>query len=69
MRLTRSGLRAHAAQQQALGRLYAMVQAQAGVLSYVDVYWLLSMGSVTMFVASFLLKRNEPRKGAKVSIH
>jgi DHA2 family multidrug resistance protein len=69
IRLTRSGLSAHAAQQQALGRLYAMVQAQAAVLSYIDVYWLLATGSVIMFVASFLLKRNEPGKSAKVSVH
>jgi hypothetical protein len=46
-----------------------MVQAQAAVLSYIDVYWLLAMGSVIMFLASFLLKRNEPGKSAKVSVH
>jgi hypothetical protein len=46
-----------------------MVQAQAAVLSYIDVYWLLATGSVIMFVASFLLKRNEPGKSAKVSVH
>jgi DHA2 family multidrug resistance protein len=69
IRLTRSGLSAHAAQQQALGRLYAMVQAQAGVLSYIDMYWLLAVGSLIMFVASFLLKRNEPGKSGKVSVH
>src|SRR6202161_2418031 len=69
IRLTRAGISAHTAQQQALGRLYALVQSQAAVLSYVDVYWLLAMGSLIMFVASFLLKRNEPGKGAKVSIH
>jgi DHA2 family multidrug resistance protein len=69
MRLTRAGVSAHAAQQQALGRLYALVQSQAAVLSYVDIYWLLAMGSLIMFVASFLLKRNEPGKGAKVSVH
>ena len=68
-RLTRSGLSAHAAQQQALGRLYALVQSQAAVLSYVDIYWLLAMGSVIMFVGSFLLKRNEPSKGGRVSVH
>jgi DHA2 family multidrug resistance protein len=68
-RLTRSGLSAHTAHQQALGRLYALVQSQAAVLSYVDMYWLLAMSSVIMFVASFLLKRNEPGKGAKVSVH
>jgi MFS transporter, DHA2 family, multidrug resistance protein len=69
IRLTRSGVSAHSAQQQALGRLYAVVQAQAAVLSYIDVYWLLAMGSAIMFVASFLLKRNEPGKSAKVSVH
>jgi MFS transporter, DHA2 family, multidrug resistance protein len=69
MRLTRSGLSMHAAQQQALGRLYAMVQAQAAVLSYVDAYWLLSVISVIMFVGSFFLKRNEPSKGGNVSVH
>jgi DHA2 family multidrug resistance protein len=69
IRLKRSGLSAHGAQQQALGRLYAAVQGQAAVLSYIDVYWLLAMGSLIMFVASFLLKRNEPGKGAKVSVH
>ena len=61
-RLARVGLSAHAAQQQALGRLYAMVQARAAVLSYVDAYWLLSLISVIMFVGSFFLKRNEPGK-------
>jgi MFS transporter, DHA2 family, multidrug resistance protein len=69
MRLTSVGLSVHAAQQQALGRLYAMLQAQAAVLSYVDVYWLLSMGSALMFVASFLLKRNELGKSGNVSVH
>jgi MFS transporter, DHA2 family, multidrug resistance protein len=69
MRLTRAGLSRHAARLQAVDRLYALVQTQAAVLSYVDIYWLLAMGSVIMFVASFLLKRNEPGKSAKVSVH
>jgi DHA2 family multidrug resistance protein len=68
-RLTSVGLSVHAAQQQAMARLYAMLQAQAAVLSYVEMYWLLSMGSALMFFASFLLKRNEPGKGEKVSVH
>jgi MFS transporter, DHA2 family, multidrug resistance protein len=67
--LTRVGLSAHTAQQQALGRLYALLQSQAAVLSYVDAYWLLSMCSALMFVSSFLLKKNEPGKGGKVSVH
>jgi DHA2 family multidrug resistance protein len=69
MRLTRAGLSIHAAQQQAMGRLYAMVQAQAAVLSYVEVYWLLSVASASMFAASFFLKRNELGKGGNVSVH
>jgi DHA2 family multidrug resistance protein len=68
-RLTRTGLSAHAAHQQALGRLYELVQSQAAVLSYVDMYWLLAMGSAIMFVGSFLLKRNEPGKGGRASVH
>src|SRR6202020_1159332 len=69
MGLTHAGLSAHAAQQQALGRLYGLLQSQAAVLSYVDAYWLLSMCSLIMFVGSFLLKKNEPGKGGKVSVH
>ena len=69
MRLTRAGLSAHAAQQQAMGRLYAMVQAQAAVLSYVEVYWLLSVASALMFVGSFFLKKNDLGKGGNVSVH
>jgi hypothetical protein len=69
MSLTRVGLSAHTAQQQALGRLYALLQSQAAVLSYVDAYWLLSMCSALMFFSSFLLKKNEPGKGGKVSVH
>jgi MFS transporter, DHA2 family, multidrug resistance protein len=69
MSLTRVGLSAHTAQQQALGRLYALLQSQAAVLSYVDAYWLLSVCSAIMFVSSFLLKKNEPGGGGNVSVH
>src|SRR6202041_2742936 len=66
-RLTSVGLSVHAAQQQAVPGLYASGEAQAGVLSYGEVYWLLSMGSALMLFASFLVKRNEPGGGEKVS--
>jgi DHA2 family multidrug resistance protein len=69
IRLMHAGLSMHTAQQQALGRLYALVQAQAAVLSYVDVYWLLAAASVTMFLGSFLLKGNQPGKSGSVSVH
>src|SRR6202030_3048532 len=68
-RLTQAGLSVHAAQQQALARMYALVQSQAAVVSYVEVYWLISMASAIMFVCSFLLKRNEPGRAGNVSIH
>jgi hypothetical protein len=69
IRLMHAGLSMHTAQQQALGRLYALVQAQAAVLSYVDVYWLLAVASMMMFLGSFLLKRYEPGKGGNASVH
>src|SRR6266436_1597705 len=69
MRLTTAGLSVHAAQQQAVARMYALVQSQAAVLSYVEVYWLLAMASAAMFAGSFLLKRNEPGKRETVSVH
>jgi hypothetical protein len=46
-----------------------LVQSQAAVLSYVEVYWLLAMASAAMFVASFLLQRNEPGRSGNVSVH
>jgi len=69
MRLTTAGLSLHAAQQQAQARMYALVQSQAAVLSYVEVYWLLAVASAVMFVGSFLLKSNEPGKRVNVSVH
>jgi DHA2 family multidrug resistance protein len=68
-RLVRAGLSVHAAQQQALGRLYAMVQSQSAVLSYIDAYWLLAVISAIMFLCSFFLKRNHPGKSGNVSLH
>jgi len=68
MRLMTAGLSAHAAQQQALARMYALVQSQPRFSRYVEVYWLLAIASAVMFVASFLLKRNEPGKRENVSV-
>jgi DHA2 family multidrug resistance protein len=67
-RLTHVGLGFHVAQQQALGRLYGVVEAQAAALSYVDAYWLLAVGAAIMFLCSFLLKPNEPGRGGHVAL-
>jgi DHA2 family multidrug resistance protein len=63
LRLSHAGLSVPDARHQALGRLYGMVQSQAATLSYVDVYWLLSVASSIMFLLSFVLKKNEPGAG------
>ena len=68
-RLTHVGLSLHAAQQQALARMYSMVLGQAQSLSYVDIYWLLAVISALMFLLCFLLAKNEPGKGGNVAAH
>jgi DHA2 family multidrug resistance protein len=67
--LSRAGLSLYDAGQQALGRVYALVQGQAATLAYVDVYWLLAAFSAAMFLCSFLLKANKPGKNGNVSVH
>jgi DHA2 family multidrug resistance protein len=68
-RLTQVGLSTHAAHQQALARMYGVVMQQAQALSYVDVYWSLAAVSALMFLLCFLLAKNQPGAGGKVSMH
>jgi DHA2 family multidrug resistance protein len=68
-RLTHVGLSMHSAHEQALARLYGIVQAQAQTLSYVDVYWLLAVICALMFLLCFLLAKNEPGAGGTVAMH
>ena len=68
-RLTHVGLSGHAAHQQALARMYGVVMAQAQALSYVDVYWLLAVTCVLMFLLSFVLAKNEPGAGGVAPVH
>jgi DHA2 family multidrug resistance protein len=67
--LAQAGMSLHDAGQQALGRLYGALQAQAATLAYVDVFWLLAGFSALMLFCSFLLKANKPGGGANVSLH
>src|SRR5262249_27290578 len=67
--LNHVGLSVQAAHEQAIDRLYGMVQMQAAALSYVDVYWVLTVSAATMFFASVLLKKNEPGKSGHVAVH
>jgi DHA2 family multidrug resistance protein len=50
------------AQMQAYGRIYGSLQSQASTLSYIDTFWLLGIATGVMFLLSFLLKKNHPRK-------
>jgi len=54
------------AQAEAYGRLYRTMLSQASTLSYLDTFWdtfwLLGVIAAIMFVLSFLLRSNHPRK-------
>jgi DHA2 family multidrug resistance protein len=50
------------AQIAAYGQLYGAMQSQASALSYIDTFWILGVATGTMFVLSFLLRKNNPRK-------
>ena len=49
--------------------MYGMVIQQAQALSYVDVYWLLALTAVLMFLLCFLLQKNEPGAAGEVAMH
>jgi DHA2 family multidrug resistance protein len=69
LKLSHAGLSMHEAQRQALGRLYGMVQLQAAALSYIDVYWLLSVIAAAMFLLSFALRKNELGAHSDAAVH
>lgn len=68
-RLTHLGFSAHDAHERALAKLYRVVFVQAQALSYIDVYWLLSMAAGLMFMLSFLLAKNKPGAGGERPMH
>jgi DHA2 family multidrug resistance protein len=50
------------AQMSAYARLYQSMKDQASVLSYIDTFWLLGVATAIMFLLSFFLKKNNPRR-------
>ena len=44
------------------GRMYRSMLSQASTLSYIDTFWLLGVTAGIMFLLSFLLRSNHPRK-------
>jgi DHA2 family multidrug resistance protein len=55
------------AHQQALGVIYQMVQQQAQMLAFIDVFWLLSWASLLLVPIVFLLKKAP--KGQRAAMH
>src|SRR6202021_3451195 len=55
----------------AQAQIYSRLQAQANVLAYVDVYFLLCVLSLLMIPLTLLLRRNDPKERAKnkVAVH
>jgi DHA2 family multidrug resistance protein len=62
------GASAPDAQAQAYARAYQQLQAQAATLSYIDVFWILSVIAGIMFFLSFLLRKNDPHGGGETVI-
>jgi DHA2 family multidrug resistance protein len=68
--LTTFGVSHADAQLHAYARIYRGIQAQAATLAYIDVFWLLAVGALIMFVSSFLLGKNDPHAGgAGAAVH
>ena len=67
--LSRAGLSMHEAHRQALARFYGGLQSQAAALAYIDTYWILAIAAVFMFFLAFSLAKNNPKRGASVSLH
>jgi DHA2 family multidrug resistance protein len=64
-----AGLGYHDAHNAAVAGLARMIQAQAALLSYIDLYWLFCVAAVVMFFLSFLLRKNTPGEGGEVAMH
>jgi DHA2 family multidrug resistance protein len=52
---------------QAQGTLYGMLQQQATMRAFVDVFWLLGVIFLAVVPLVFLMKKVEPRKGVVVA--
>jgi MFS transporter, DHA2 family, multidrug resistance protein len=66
--LAHSGLTAPDARNQAIGRIYQGVQAQAATLSYLDTFMILAVGAGFMFLLAFIVRKNDPSAGGEVAV-
>jgi DHA2 family multidrug resistance protein len=56
------------AQLQAYSSIYRSMQNQASTLSYIDTFWILGIATAIMFLLSFLLKKNNPRRAGSPAL-
>ena len=63
-----SGLGPVDARNQAIARLYGLVNQQAHVLSFMDTFWVLGLLCAVMFILAFFLKKNDPGAGGDVAV-
>jgi DHA2 family multidrug resistance protein len=68
-RLNNAGIGKVDAHANAVARFSHLIQAQAAVLSYIDIYWIIALGTALMFFLSFFLKRNTPGAGGDIVVH
>jgi DHA2 family multidrug resistance protein len=57
-----AGLGPYGTQAAVIAQIYRSLMMQAAALSFIDAYVILGIASAAMFLVSFLLKRNDPRK-------
>jgi len=46
-----------------LAQMYGVMQRQASMLAYIDVFWFFAIGSITIMPLILLMKKNEPGAG------
>lgn len=68
LRLVHSGASAADAPKLARGLLYRVMGAQAVTLAYIDVFIVLAIAASTMFVLSFIVRKNDPKASAGVAV-
>jgi DHA2 family multidrug resistance protein len=61
--LNHAGIGHFDAHKRAVAGLLQAIERQAAMMSYLDVYWIFSVGTAAMIVLSFFLRRNDPKAG------
>lgn len=66
--IVHGGLGRMDARNQAIARIYGLVNQQAHTLSFMDTFWVLGVLCAIMFVLAFFLKKNDPGAGGDIAV-